>query len=125
MEKESGVTFHLMEEKYDSGAILHQKSVEIGTKDTGKELREKIHSLARKGICELMQQLDREIIVPVAQDEKHASYFPQITEEEVMLDFSSPLKKLQHIFVLFIHGLSVISDITGIILFQILTSLRF
>lgn len=89
-EKESGITFHLMDEDFDTGAILLQKSVAIEPDDTGEELRHKITSLARGGVCELLQTLDREIIVPVAQDEKHASYFPQITEDEVMLDFYKP-----------------------------------
>jgi len=90
MEKESGITFHLMDENFDTGAILLQKKVEIASTDTGEELRYKITSLGRSGVCELMQTLDKEIIVPVAQDEKRASYFPQITEDEVMLDFSKP-----------------------------------
>lgn len=94
MEKESGITFHLMDENFDTGAILLQKKVEIEPSDTGEELRHKITSIAREGVCELMQTLDREIIVPVAQDEKRASYFPQITEDEVMLDFSKPAEQV-------------------------------
>ena len=88
LEKESGITFHLMDENYDTGAILLQKHVEIKQEDTGAELRHNIALVARKGVCELLQTLDKEIIVPVNQDEKHASYFAQITEDEVMFDFS-------------------------------------
>ena len=94
LETQSGVTFHLMDEKYDTGSILLQKTVEINSKDTGTELREKIALLSRGGACELMQTLDTEIIIPIAQDEKHASYFPQIEEEEVMLDFSKSAEEV-------------------------------
>lgn len=87
-EKESGVTFHLMDENFDTGAILLQRHAEISRKDTGKELREKIAPIARDGVCELMRKLDNEIIIPVAQDEKYATYYPQITKDEVMIDFS-------------------------------------
>lgn len=88
MEKETGVTFHLIDEKYDTGAILHQKSIPIEPEDTGEELRHKLALLAREGVSELMQNLDTQILIPIKQDEKHASYFPNIQEEDVMLDFS-------------------------------------
>lgn len=94
MEKESGVTFHLMDENYDTGPILLQKTVEITPNDTGVELRNKIASASREGVRELMKNLDEEIIIPVKQDENKASYFSQICEEEVMLDFSKPAQEV-------------------------------
>lgn len=94
MEANSGITFHLMDENFDTGAILLQKKVEIAPQDTGKELREKIVRLSRSAVTELMNELNSEIIIPIAQDEKHASYFSQISEEEIMLDFSKPAKEI-------------------------------
>lgn len=94
MEKESGVTFHLMDENFDTGAILLQKKVKIEPKDTGAELRQKIHSVSREGICELIKKLDEEIIIPVAQDESKASYFGQINSDDVMLDFSKSTEEI-------------------------------
>lgn len=90
LETQSGVTFHLMDENYDTGSILLQKTVEIKSTDTGKELRERIAITARQGISELITELDTEIIIPVKQDETKSSYFSHITEDEVMLDFSKP-----------------------------------
>lgn len=94
LEKESGVTFHLMDENFDTGPILHQKIIPILLDDTGKELRERTYPAARAGVFELINELDNEIIVPVAQDEKVASYFPQISEDEVMLDFFKPAEEV-------------------------------
>lgn len=94
MEKESGVTFHLMDENFDTGAILLQKKVEIESNDTGAELRQKIHSVSREGIGELIKKLDEEIIIPVAQDGSKASYFGQINSDDVMLDFSRPAEEI-------------------------------
>lgn len=94
MEKESGVTFHLMDENFDTGAILHQKKVEIQTSDTGKELRQKVTHVAREGVSELIKKLDEEIIIPVAQDESKANYFSQISQEEVMLDFKKSAEEI-------------------------------
>lgn len=94
LEKESGVTFHLMDENFDTGAILLQKHVDIEPSDTGTELRQKIHTKAREGVCELMKTLDTEIMIPMAQDEKYASYFPQIEEKDVMLDFTKSAEEI-------------------------------
>lgn len=94
LEKESGVTFHLMDENFDTGAILHQKKVEIKPNDTGAELRLRIAKITREGIRELIQELDKEIIIPVAQDENKASYFSQISQDDVMLDFSKPAEEV-------------------------------
>ncbi len=94
LETKSGVTFHLMDENFDSGGILLQKTVLIDKNDTGKELREKIGLEARKGIAELLQKFDKEIIIPKIQNEKEASYYPQIKDEEVMLDFKKSAKEI-------------------------------
>lgn len=94
MEKESGVTFHLMDENFDTGAILLQKKVKIESNDTGAELRQKIHSVSRDGIYELIKKLDEEIIIPVTQDESKASYFSQINSDDVMLNFSKSAEEI-------------------------------
>lgn len=94
MEKESGVTFHLMDENFDTGAILHQKKVEILPSDTGESLRNKITKISREGIKELIEKMDSEIIIPAAQDEKVASYYSHVHPDEVMLDFSKSAEEI-------------------------------
>lgn len=86
-EKYSGVTLHLMDERYDSGAILAQEKVEILDSDTSKELREKSVRVARSMVTEFIKDLDNKIITPIAQSEKYATYYPNISGEEKMLDF--------------------------------------
>lgn len=87
-EKYSGVTLHLMNESYDCGAILKQEKVEILDSDTSKELREKSVRVARNLVCEFLQDLNNRILTPVAQDERYASYYPNISGDEKMLDFN-------------------------------------
>lgn len=87
-EKSSGVTLHLMNETYDCGAILKQEKVEILDSDTSKELREKSVRVARNLVCEFLQDLNNRILTPVAQDERYASYYPNISGNEKMLDFN-------------------------------------
>ena len=87
-EKYSGVTLHLVTEKFDNGPILKQEKVEILDSDTSKELREKSVRVARNLVCEFLQDLNNRILTPVAQDERYASYYPNISGNEKMLDFN-------------------------------------
>lgn len=87
-EKFSGVTLHLMDESYDSGSILSQQKVEILPNDTSKELKERSVRVARSLVADFITDLNDKIITPIAQSEKYASYFPNISGEERMLDFT-------------------------------------
>lgn len=44
-EKETGITIHFVDEKYDEGAIILQKSVKVDENDTPESIAEKIHQL--------------------------------------------------------------------------------
>ena len=87
-EEFSGITIHLMNESYDTGAILKQEKIPILETDTSKELRERTARKAREFVCDFIQELNEKILTPVNQDERYATYFPHITGEEMMLDFT-------------------------------------
>lgn len=82
-EEKSGVTFHLMTEKFDAGAILDQRTVEISDSDTGKELKAKTVLTARGAICELLEKLSEDVIFPIAQNESKATYFSTDFDNEI------------------------------------------
>lgn len=44
-EKESGITIHLVNEKYDEGRILFQKSTPVTSEDTPEDIANKVHQL--------------------------------------------------------------------------------
>lgn len=94
MEAQSGLTFHLMDEKFDTGSILLQKPIEIAPNETGATLKEKTVHVAKLAIEELLKDLEEDIIIPLAQDEAKASYFPQITLDDVMIDFNKSAKEI-------------------------------
>ena len=87
-EKESGVTLHLVDDGYDTGAILSQEKVQISETDTSKELREKSVRVARKLVKEFITDLNDKIITPIKQSEKQATYFPNISGDKKMIDFT-------------------------------------
>jgi methionyl-tRNA formyltransferase len=87
-EKVSGLTLHLMDRNFDSGAILAQKEIPIKSADTSKELRERTIAEVRDFISKFITNLSKtNNIVPKPQNEKEATYFHNITGEERMINF--------------------------------------
>ena len=84
-EQESGITFHLVDEKFDTGAILAQEEVKIYPSDTGKTLKERTVLVARSVVCDLLKNLNEDIIIPLQQRESAATYFSY--PDNLELDF--------------------------------------
>lgn len=85
-EQVSGVTFHLMDKGFDTGAILAQEEVKIYPSDTGKSLKERTVLTARGVVCELLKALREDIIIPLTQREDKATYYS--TPSGLELDFT-------------------------------------
>ena len=85
-EQVTGVTFHLIDSGYDTGAILAQEEVKIYSSDTGESLKKRIVLTARGVCCELLKALSEDIIIPLQQREDRASYYSH--PEGLELDFS-------------------------------------
>ncbi len=88
-EKETGVTFHIMDEGYDTGPILMQKNVPILPGDTGKVLRSRCAQTAKEALIELLLEMQSDILIPIPQKESIASYYPQITADDVLISFKN------------------------------------
>lgn len=56
-ETQSGTTFHIVNEEYDSGEILLQKNITIHSTETAESLEAKIKELEQIAIIELFNQL--------------------------------------------------------------------
>ena len=91
-EQISGVTFHLMDENYDTGAILAQEEVKIYSSDTGKTLKERIVLTARGVACELLKDLSEDVIIPLQQREDKATYYSY--PEGLELDFTKSAEEV-------------------------------
>ncbi len=86
-EKSTGVSFHLADENYDTGAILMQKEIAIKPDDTGESLKSRCSKTAGQMVGELLLQMESQMIVPVNQKNELASYQPQISEKDLLLNF--------------------------------------
>lgn len=56
-EKESGITIHYVNERYDSGDIIFQKSVELSETDTADDVAAKIHVLEKDYFPVVIEEL--------------------------------------------------------------------
>lgn len=56
-EKETGITIHYVNENYDEGNIIFQKSVAITATDSPESVAQKIHELEQKYFPEVIEKL--------------------------------------------------------------------
>ena len=55
-ETESGITIHLVNEKYDEGRILFQQSTSVSPEDTPEDIANKVHQLEYECFPEVVKQ---------------------------------------------------------------------
>jgi len=73
-EHRSGVTYHLMEEKFDVGNLLLQRELEINTDETTLYLKERLAQLAVEAIPDLFELIEKGNLRGTAQDRSQVSY---------------------------------------------------
>ena len=56
-EKESGITIHYVNEKYDDGEIISQHTCNIGVKDTPEVVAQKIHQLELEFFPKIIEKI--------------------------------------------------------------------
>ena len=89
MEQTTGVTFHIIDGGFDTGAILAQEEIKIYPSDTGESLKERTVLTARGVVCELLNSLREDIIIPLTQVEEKSSYYSQPDDYELNFNKSA------------------------------------
>jgi phosphoribosylglycinamide formyltransferase-1 len=56
-EEETGITIHYVNENYDEGAIIFQKSVQLSEEDTPETVADKIHKLEYNYFPRVIEEL--------------------------------------------------------------------
>lgn len=87
-EAQTGITFHLVDSGYDTGPILHQTKVDILSDDTGETLKTRCAKIAKNEVINLLNKLDNEIVFPIQQNEKQATYQKQLCEDDIIIDLT-------------------------------------
>ena len=86
-EQRSGVTFHLMDVNYDTGAIVHQSSTAVLPNDTGMSLKLRCCDLAYYEIQMFLNNFKEKMANPISQNEKEATYQSQFPLADCIIDF--------------------------------------
>ena len=87
-QKVSGLTIHFMNEKFDKGDIILQEAIVIDENETGESLKDKTTRLAKGMVKDFLDLYDKKQIQPIKQNEEFASYEPQLSEREVIIDLT-------------------------------------
>ena len=94
-ERETGVTFHVMDEGIDTGNILEQHAFPIGEQDTALTVYYKACDLAGRRVVELMDRVEREGLRGTPQDESAAGYDAKLTGEDAYIDWGLPAREIE------------------------------
>ncbi len=86
-EKQTGVTFHRVDENYDTGEILLQEAVSINTLDNIATLKEKCCNCAYSLVGTLLDGIENNTLKGYKQDENQASYEYQFKFGDMIIDF--------------------------------------
>jgi methionyl-tRNA formyltransferase len=86
-ERETGVTLHLMDTGFDTGAIVDQRVIPIAIDDTWRELYALQDTAARELLRDSLPRYLRGEIRTVAQDRAESSQFPRRTPEDGVIDW--------------------------------------
>ena len=55
-EKQTGITIHLLNDKYDDGPVLFQAEVDVDENDSPEAVAEKIHALEQKHFPRVIEE---------------------------------------------------------------------
>jgi methionyl-tRNA formyltransferase len=89
----TGITIMQMEAGLDTGAILLERAVPIGTDDTGATLHDRLAVLGADAVVEARSCLDA--LVPRAQPDTGATYAHKIDKSEAAIDWCVPADAIE------------------------------
>jgi methionyl-tRNA formyltransferase len=84
----TGNTTMLLEEGLDTGPILLQQTVEIGSKETAIDLFDRLAQTGAPLMVETLAGLEKGTIHPQAQNHEGATYAPLLKREDGRMDFA-------------------------------------
>ncbi len=87
-QKVTGLTIHFMSEKFDCGDIILQEAITIEENETGKTLKDKTVKLAKYMVQDFLKLYNSNQIQPIKQNNAYASYEPQISEKDIIIDLT-------------------------------------
>ena len=93
-ETTTGLTTMQIDEGMDTGPILLQQSVDIGSGETAPELAQRMAHAGAPLIVDSLHRLERGDIAPIPQDASQASYAPLLKKEHGRVDWKRPAQQV-------------------------------
>ena len=91
----TGVTIMKMDERLDTGPILAQEKITVSPEATTAELSKTLAELGAKLLTRTIKDWLAGRLEPRAQDNASASYAPQVTKANGLLNWSDPANKIE------------------------------
>ena len=81
-ETKTGVTTIMMDAGMDTGDILMTETTDIAPTDTADILHDRLATLGAGLLIKTLQHLSEDRLIPLAQNQKHATYAPMLKKED-------------------------------------------
>lgn len=94
-EKETGITFFLLDKGVDSGPIIGQEKVKINKRDTIATVYKKIEKKGIKLLRKYLPKIANRTAVYKKQDESQKTIFPQRTPEDGRINWNWGAKRIK------------------------------
>jgi len=89
-EAETGITTMLMDEGMDTGAMLLQEAITIGSEDTAGTLSPRLADLGGRLLVETLTRLKAGMLTPRPQDHDKATLAPLLKKEDGIINWTMP-----------------------------------
>lgn len=87
---QTGVSIMLLERRLDAGPVLAQEAVEIAPEDTAATLTDRLSAMGARLLARTLPEWAAGSIVPLPQDEAHATYTRLVSKDDGRVDWSRP-----------------------------------
>ncbi|CRK57261.1 formyltransferase [Alloactinosynnema sp. L-07] len=96
-EKEVGLTAHMMDDELDAGAIVLQRAIPVGDRDTTTDLFHKTIDLIAPVVAECLDQIATGTAVLTPQDRTKATFFHKRAIEDSLIDWTWSAEELDRL----------------------------
>jgi methionyl-tRNA formyltransferase len=97
-EKETGVSTFFLRQQIDTGNIIEQASVAIGSNDTTGEVYHALMNLGAKLLIKTLKAIDEDNYAEIEQDlSKETKHAPKIFKEDCLIDWNKPAQDIHNL----------------------------
>ncbi|MBE7706959.1 MAG: hypothetical protein E7Z91_06940 [Cyanobacteria bacterium SIG30] len=95
-DEKSGVTFHQVNEKFDAGDILFQGAIKIEPYMNSLDLKLKACKVAEIMVKDLLNDMEKGILIPTKQIESKATFEKQISPDDLIIDLTKTINEINN-----------------------------